>query len=298
MLDPTLIDLRHAGRRLRNRERESFIRESVCAEGIKENLIGVKEPDGSLILLDGFKRYRAALAVRIPSVSFEALGGGEREGIIYFIRKSLGHGLNILEQAAFILYLGEAFKITDKQLSAQLGVSRGWISMRRRLLSEMSDFVREKLFKGDFPPYSYMYHLSRFIRMNETSSGEVDDFVKATSGKHLSIREIEKLMYGYFKGPPEFRRWIEEGKIDWALKKSATILFSERPSLTELENSIIANLEHIHQCMIRLKRLFETKSPEGEAFFAQANLLAGHILEDLRNFTKILEDFYVRSGNV
>jgi hypothetical protein len=38
--------------------------------------------------------------------------------------------------------------------------------MRLGLIGEMSEKVREKIFRGSFPVYPYMYTLRQFMRMN------------------------------------------------------------------------------------------------------------------------------------
>ncbi|RZB35720.1 MAG: hypothetical protein SRB2_02847 [Desulfobacteraceae bacterium Eth-SRB2] len=55
-------------------------------------------------------------------------------------------------------------------------------------------------FSGHFPVYAYMYTLRPFIRMNGINKKEVDIFVSSVAGKNLSIRDIEILAHGYFKG--------------------------------------------------------------------------------------------------
>lgn len=44
--------------------------------------------------------------------------------------------------------------------------SKSWVSMRAGILGEMTDYVGKRVFNGDFPVYSFMYTLRKFIRMN------------------------------------------------------------------------------------------------------------------------------------
>ncbi len=44
--------------------------------------------------------------------------------------------------------------------------------------------------------------------MNGVRKKDVDEFVRAVAGKHLSIRDIELLAHGYFRGTNEFREQI------------------------------------------------------------------------------------------
>jgi len=74
--------------------------------------------------------------------------------------------------------------------------------MRLGLLAEMSPRVREKIFSDAFRLYPYMYTLRQFMRMNGRGKQEVEEFVLALSGKKLSVRGIEQLARGYFRGSP------------------------------------------------------------------------------------------------
>jgi transposase len=77
----------------------------------------------------------------------------------------------------------------------------------------MSTVVREKLFSGEFPVYPYMYTLRQFMRMNCVRKQDIEDFVVALGGKRLSVREIEQLAQGYFRGPASFREAIRQGHV-------------------------------------------------------------------------------------
>ena len=64
----------------------------------------------------------------------------------------------------------------------------------------MSPAVQAILFRGAFPVYSYMVTLRPFMRMNGVGSQEIERFVRAVVGGKLSVREIELLAHGYFRG--------------------------------------------------------------------------------------------------
>ena len=61
--------------------------------------------------------------------------------------------------------------------------------------------------------------LRRFIRINTIKKSEIDEFVRSVSGKRLSIRDIDLLANGYFKGPDEFRAQIKTGNLFWGLER-------------------------------------------------------------------------------
>ena len=67
--------------------------------------------------------------------------------------------------------------------------------------------------RASFRSTPYMYTVRPFMRMNGVAKSEVEDFVVAVSGKKLSVREIEQLAHGYFRGPESFREEIRRGNI-------------------------------------------------------------------------------------
>ena len=103
------------------------------------------------------------------------------------------------------------------EVAQTLSRSKGGVSMRRRLLDEMSPAIREILFRGAFPVYSYMYTLRPFMRMNTPRRQEIERFVQAVAGQRWSVRDIELLAQGYFRGPASLREAIEGGKLNWSL---------------------------------------------------------------------------------
>ena len=87
------------------------------------------------------------------------------------------------------------------------------------IIGEMSRSVISKIMSGEFPVYSYMYTLRQFRRINCVKDEEIDDFVNSVAGKNLSIRDLDLLAHGYFKGGEEFREQIKSGKVLWGLKR-------------------------------------------------------------------------------
>jgi hypothetical protein len=57
------------------------------------------------------------------------------------------------------------------------------------------------------------------MRINGVKKDEIDEFVNAVAGKHLSTRDIDLLANAYFRGPEEFREQIKNGNILWGLKR-------------------------------------------------------------------------------
>jgi hypothetical protein len=288
------LDLRYESRRMKNRAQEGRLLSSIAERGIAEPLEGV-DTQGVRVLLNGFKRYRCARKLSIETVPYASLGEDEAMGIVALLRISNTRSLSILEQAGFIDELRASQKLSVSQIAEMLSRSKGWVSMRAGLIGEMTETIRGKLFSGAFPAYPYMYTLRSFMRMNKVSRQEVERFVVALSSKNLSVRDIEQLAQGYFRGPESFRKQIESGNIALPLSQ-----MREAPDdfdgCSTFERALLKDLEITGKYMQRVMGRSQDRRLKSREFDAQANLLTGGILSRSRAFSKTLRQLHDRSG--
>lgn len=288
------FDLRYKGYRLKNTRFERDLLASIAEHGISDPLEGVDIKEGH-ILLDGFKRYRCACKLGISIVPYSSLGEDEAMGIIKLLRISNAKSLSILEQAGLIDDLRNVHKMSVQEIAESLSRSKSWVSVRLGIIREMSRVVRKKIFSGAFPVYSYMYTLRQFMRINCAGKDEIDEFVKAVSGRKLSVRDIELLAYGYFRGPKEFREQIRNGNIVWGLD-TLKHMPRDPDDCSEFERSMLRDLEITQKYMQRIMLKSRDRRLGNNSFYAQANLLAAGILSKISVFRRILREFYDRTG--
>ncbi len=81
--------------------------------------------------------------------------------------------------------LHKVHKLSVSEMARLLEKSQGWVSMRIGMIEQISDVVLDKIFKGQFPAYSYLYSIRPFMRMKgkDIKKEEIDRFVSLTSGK-------------------------------------------------------------------------------------------------------------------
>ncbi len=290
----TSFDLRYEVYRMRHKGTERGVLSSIIESGIKEPLEGVDTEHGR-ILLNGFKRYRCAKRLGIGIVPYTSLGSDEAGGIIQILRVSNNKGLSILEQAGLVDELRRVHGMSVTEIAAELQKSKAWVSVRTGIIAEMSEVVRKEILSGRFPVYSYMYTLRQFIRINRVKKGEIEEFVASVSGKHLSIREIEQLAYGYFKGSAEFRQQIKEGNVSWIFDRVKDA--EQIDGLSEIEQAMIRDMAILQKYMHRVMGKSSDIRYKSNTFYSQANLLAGGILSKINVFSKVLREFYDRSGS-
>ena len=244
------LDLRYEGHRLRDDAREARLLASIAERGIEEPLEGVDTAEGRF-LLNGFKRCRCAIKLGIHCVPYVSLGKEEATAILSLMRVSTDKALGILEQARFIVDLLTIHGMSVAEVAETLSRSKGWVSMRRSLLGEMSQPMQQILFRGAFPVYSYMYTLRQFMRMNSVRRDEIERFMKAVAGKRLSVREIELLTQGYFRGPASLREVIDDGKLGWSLDQMKSVP-EDLEGCSEFERVLLKDLQILQKYMQRV----------------------------------------------
>ena len=288
------LDLRYEGHRLRDRAREARLLASIAARGVETPLEGVDAPDGR-ILLHGFKRWRCARKLHLVSVPYVSLGQEEATGILALIGASREKALSVLEEAKFLLDLLTVHGLELAEVAEKLARSKGWVSMRRRLLEEISPPIQQFLFRGEFPVYSYLYTLRPFMRMNGVCPQLVERFVQLVAGKRLSLRDIEHLADLYFRGPASLREAIDDGQLAWALEQMKRVP-EDQEGCNEFERVLLKDLQMLQQTMRRVLTKCCDRRLTSRAFHAQANLLTGGLLANLPLFTLAMEEFHDRSG--
>jgi hypothetical protein len=229
---------------------------SIAARGIQEPLEGV-EVQQRPVLLNGFKRYRCARQLRLATVPYSSPGGDE---------------------------------------AAALSRSQAWVSVRLGLLAQMSEGVRRQLFAGAFPVYAYMYVLRPFMRLNGESAQAVEPFVTAVSGKGLSVREIEQLAHGFFRGPESFRAEIRKGNLALPLERMRRTPANPE-ACSEFERVLLGDLEILQKYMQRVMgKSQEQNKLSSRGFHAQCHLLTAGILSRARAFFHTLRQLHDRNG--
>jgi hypothetical protein len=181
------------------------------------------------------------------------------------------------------------------QIAAELSRSKSWVSMRLGLIAEMSAPVRRQLFAGAFPVYSYMYALRQFMRMNGVKPAQIEEFVLAVSGKGLSVREVEQLAHGCFRGPESFRREILQGNLALPLERMRQVPQSA-DGCNEFERVLLGDLELTQKYMQRVMGKSQDPRLKSRAFHAQGHLLTAGILSRSRAFFHTLRQLHDRNG--
>jgi hypothetical protein len=180
-------------------------------------------------------------------------------------------------------------------IAEQLARSKAWVSLRLGLIAELTPVVREALFAGDFPVYSYLYSLRPFRRLPEFRAHDLDAFVQALRGKRLSVREIEGLAHGFFRGPESFRAEILAGNLSLPLRQIEDAP-RDPDACTEFERIFLADLELTAKSMLRIIGKSRDPRLRSRPFLAQCQLLTAALLGRASAFTQTLRHLHDRCG--
>jgi predicted transcriptional regulator len=295
-IEISTLDLRYEGYRMRSPAQEVKLLVAIQGRGIERPLQGV-DIDGQRVLLNGFKRYRCAKTLGIGVVPYASLGSDEATGIIAVLRGSNEKCMGILEQAKFIDDLVHLHQMSSAEVAETLSRSKAWVTMRLGLLREMSGVVREKILGGAFPIYSYMYTLRPVMRMNGAINTDVEAFVAAVSGRKLSVREVEQLAHGYFRGPAWFRQEIDSGNFALALERLKEVPEPD-DGCSQFEGVVLKDIEILAKYMQRVigKIQHRQLATPTRPFCAQASILLAGVLSQLSPFQQALRDLHDRIG--
>jgi hypothetical protein len=140
-----------------------------------------------------------------------------------------------------------------------------------------------------------MYLIRSFMRMNGVKAQEIDEFVVALSGQGLSVREVEQLAHGFFRGPESFRQEILKGNLALPLERMRQVPQSS-DGCSEFERVLLGDLELTQKYMQRVMGKSQDQRLESRAFHAQSHLLTAGILSRSRAFFDTLKQLHDRNG--
>jgi len=140
-----------------------------------------------------------------------------------------------------------------------------------------------------------MYTLRQFMRMNGVRKSQIEEFVVATSGHGLSVRDIEQLAHGYFRGPESFAEQIRAGNIALPLEQMRQVPPSA-DGCSEFERVLLKDLEIAQKYMQRVMGKSTDRRLKSRAFCAQAHLLTAGVLSRAPAFFQSMRQLHDRCG--
>lgn len=160
--------------------------ESYCNGEHLPPLVVKPREDGSMKIIDGHHRYKAALlaiekGVEIKRLQCESFTGSESDMLAYMIKSSQGRNLNAIERGlAYIRYEAQGF--TRDEVAKKVGRSRGDIE-NHILIAEMPDEVKDKILSGEI---SATLALELYSKSGVVAVDDAIDKAKLTGAKRAT----------------------------------------------------------------------------------------------------------------
>ena len=218
-LEIVSLDTRYEGLKAKDFNQEVKLLCKMAQQGTSIPLL-ITVVGGIPVILDGFKRYRAALKLNWPTIPCKKIGQGESEGIIELLLLRRGLKMSLYEEACFIIELHGQQGLTVSDIAQKIGRSMAWASMRINFFSNMSKSVKENIQSGRFPLHAWMHSVKPFTRVNDKNRKIVDEFVETVSKEKHSLRDIEILSKLWFEGDEKLRDEIRKGHGGWLLNNA------------------------------------------------------------------------------
>lgn len=274
--------------RLKNISFETKLLASISEQGILRPLQGVFR-DNLFIVIDGFKRYRCCKKLKIDIIPIKEIGSNNIEGILNFIRASNEASLGILEQAKLVDELHDK-NMTVRDIAHSIDKSPAWVSTRLGMISKLTPKMYELIQADHFPARIYMYTLNQLTRVNNIPTKDVEEFIIATSNKGLSVKDLELLAHGYFKGSDEMKSQIKNGNLSWTMNKLKNFQKADC-KLNNNENRLHQDLDVVGKYMGRIIFKLPYLKDKSKYFNSTAGILAEGILDKIDKLKSVLTNY-------
>jgi ParB/RepB/Spo0J family partition protein len=200
------LELRYQQLRTRDPRRERQLTASLAEVGQLMPIVVVAgDADGRYVVVDGYKRVRAARRLRQDTVRATRWELDEAEALMLERLMRTSERESPLEQGWLLSELRSRFGLKLEELARRFDKSASWVSRRLALVDELPAAVQEQVRTGQLPAYAAMKHLVPLARAKR------DDCVRlatALAGQRLSTRELGSLCDGFRHGGGKTRELV------------------------------------------------------------------------------------------
>ena len=234
---------------------------SKCIEKMEQSLksqcqispIAVYQSNNEYLLIDGFKRYRAAKSLGWKSLSAVDIQTNEYQAkaMVYLINQS--SNFSMIQEAVLIKELVDQDGLTQKEAGILFGRHKSWISRRLDMIRHLQSEVVESLLMELIPP-GVGPTLARIAPCNQ------GDIVAAIQKAQLTAGEINLLVDLYCKtsDPGMKKSIIQKPKESISILKQASKKFSWFKKIQIMRS----NMEKFEQQMFNKRQLISEKGFE------------------------------------
>ncbi len=176
-----------------NKETLKELSDSIREKGILQPIVARKHQGGSLEIISGERRWRAAQAAGLHEVPVIIKNVSDQDSLeLAIIENIQREDLNPIDEAEAYQRLAEEFKLTQQQVADKVGKERATVANSLRLLS-LPLQIRELLSKQELS----VGHAKVLLSINDSKTQ--NQLAKKVIVDKLSVRALEKTIQGLLK---------------------------------------------------------------------------------------------------
>ena len=247
----SLLGQRYRCYRLADRHAEVAMAASLRRWGQLSPLVACRRDD-QLELLDGFKRWSAALEIGWPTLSVREMQMDERsaKAAILGLNRS-GHGVRELEEAWVVRALVRDDGMSQVEAAHLLGQHKSWVCRRLALLEKLSDEVKEDLRLGLLGPA-----LAR--QLVRLPAGNQQAVLTVVRHQSLTAQEVSGVI-DLLEGASEDQAKFVLAQPREALARSKNVPIALRdPRLSRAGNWLARHLTQAIEALVRMENWLRT----------------------------------------
>jgi ParB-like chromosome segregation protein Spo0J len=203
-LECRALRMTYAHLRIRDAGAEARLSASMAEIGQRSPVIVVHDPEGSPVLIDGYRRVRVLGRLGQDTVTAVALGLSEADALVHCHRQETSRRRSIVEEGWLLRELrGQG--PTLEAIGLSLGRSPSWVSRRMALVSVLPERVEEAMRRGALPAHGAMKSLVPLARANKA---HCERLVRALGEGRVTTRQMAHLYAAWRAGDGEQRERI------------------------------------------------------------------------------------------
>ena len=201
------LDRKYEGLKIRDRLEEGKLVASMTSHGQLSPVVVVaaEGQPGRWVLVDGFKRVRAAERLALDTVEAMEWTGTEVAALIgaHHLERSRRH--TALEEAYLIQVLQEEHGLSQPEIGRQLGRSTSWVSRRLGLVKELPLWLQEHVRKGTLRCHAAVKYLLPLARAKREDAETLAQHIGKLC---LSTRQVGDLYAAWRAGDEKSRSLV------------------------------------------------------------------------------------------
>ncbi|MCP4053467.1 MAG: ParB N-terminal domain-containing protein [Mesoflavibacter sp.] len=244
------------------------------------------EHNGSIEVIDGFKRLRAARSLGWSKLRVQVLCLEPVEAKLRMVLSNSGSGLCDLEQAWLIRSLYRDDNLSQPRIAKLFGRDKSWVSRRLLLAEGLTDELQADLRLG-------LISATAARELGRLPRGNQDELAQLVSQRGLTSRQCAKLVDDWLGARDEQAR---RQLLETAGQRSVAISQTARARPRTVAQEVIADIDQMVRCSARLQaRLLERPlashgSGEAEQITARLTELAGVLAAVSRTIGQVMSN--------